>query len=422
MGPIALFDKSFLQTLSTDESVWFDHFFYPVISPVFFVETLADLEKRPREGKTAEEEVAIIAAKTPQMSGAPCFFHPGMCISDLFGNHPPMDGRIPMAGMRTVARNGKVAAIKDEAEETQAFSRWQRGRFLEMERVHARQWRARLASIDLTSIEKAMKAAGVNSKTCKDLVSAVKIADIAVKGLSKSVGRFDGMLEVLQVPQNQRRAIKDRWNRLKRPALDLFAPYAAHVLKVEIFFRVALGANLIASTRASHQVDIAYLFYLPFCQIFISNDKLHRLCAPLFMRSNQTFVWGVELKSDLSEINAIYSKLPSEIKASGVFKFAKRLPMESRGIVRNLFERYAPNLLKAPIDENLDPDKQHKLVEEIKGWETAAEVAPDTVKRDDDYNSMIFMRSVARQRGSWVQVPLDEQPEPQGGHATAENV
>lgn len=27
MGPIVLFDKSFLQALSVDEAVWFDHFF-----------------------------------------------------------------------------------------------------------------------------------------------------------------------------------------------------------------------------------------------------------------------------------------------------------------------------------------------------------------------------------------------------------
>jgi hypothetical protein len=37
MGPIALFDKSFIQSLSVDESVWFDHFFMPVVCPIFFV-------------------------------------------------------------------------------------------------------------------------------------------------------------------------------------------------------------------------------------------------------------------------------------------------------------------------------------------------------------------------------------------------
>jgi hypothetical protein len=49
LGPITLFDKSFLQALSTDESVWFDNFFYPVICPIFFVETMADLWKTLQE-------------------------------------------------------------------------------------------------------------------------------------------------------------------------------------------------------------------------------------------------------------------------------------------------------------------------------------------------------------------------------------
>jgi hypothetical protein len=70
MGLIALFDKSFLQSLSVDESVWFDHFFIPNICPLFYVETLADLEKSVREGRTPEREVGRIAEKTPVMRGA----------------------------------------------------------------------------------------------------------------------------------------------------------------------------------------------------------------------------------------------------------------------------------------------------------------------------------------------------------------
>jgi hypothetical protein len=45
MGPIALFDKSFIQSLLADEVVWFDHFFISNICPIFYVETLADVSK-----------------------------------------------------------------------------------------------------------------------------------------------------------------------------------------------------------------------------------------------------------------------------------------------------------------------------------------------------------------------------------------
>ena len=65
MGPITLFDKSFLQSLSADEALWFDHFSLPVVCPVFYIETLADLAKVATK-KTAEEVVTDIARKFPE--------------------------------------------------------------------------------------------------------------------------------------------------------------------------------------------------------------------------------------------------------------------------------------------------------------------------------------------------------------------
>ena len=82
MGPITLFDKSFLQSLSLDESVWFEAFFMPVICPIFYVETLADLAKSPKN-RTEESEVRIIAQKTPEWSGAPCIFHHALAAQNL---------------------------------------------------------------------------------------------------------------------------------------------------------------------------------------------------------------------------------------------------------------------------------------------------------------------------------------------------
>jgi len=102
MGPITLFDKSFLQFLSVDESVFFDRFFFPVICPVFYVETLADLEKVVRQGRTPEQEVGIIADKVPEMNGGPCAFHADLAAANLFGQSVPMDGRIPAAGGQAV--------------------------------------------------------------------------------------------------------------------------------------------------------------------------------------------------------------------------------------------------------------------------------------------------------------------------------
>lgn len=149
MGPITLFDKSFLQSLSVDESVWFDHFFYPNICPLFYVETLADLSKTSlRAGRTAEDEVRIIAEKTPEISGGPCVHHRELCISNLLGYRLSMNGQIPVAGARPVqSAEGHKGIVYDATPEAQAFTRWQHGEFKEVERRFAHGWRERLTNL-----------------------------------------------------------------------------------------------------------------------------------------------------------------------------------------------------------------------------------------------------------------------------------
>src|SRR5258705_7856842 len=59
MGPITLFDKSFLQAISLDEAVWFDRFFMPVVCPVFYVETLGDLGKESSRLAACRTQVSV---------------------------------------------------------------------------------------------------------------------------------------------------------------------------------------------------------------------------------------------------------------------------------------------------------------------------------------------------------------------------
>jgi hypothetical protein len=47
-------------------------------------------------------------------------------------------------------------------------------------------------------------------------------------------------------------------------------------------------------------LDAHYLFYLPFCHVFASFDRLHRLLAPLFLRPDQRFLSGDDLKRELA--------------------------------------------------------------------------------------------------------------------------
>lgn len=67
MSPIVLFDKSFLHSLSVDEAAVFDVLLMSNITPLFFIETLADLRKEMSDGRTPEQVVGNLALKTPKM-------------------------------------------------------------------------------------------------------------------------------------------------------------------------------------------------------------------------------------------------------------------------------------------------------------------------------------------------------------------
>ncbi len=409
MGPIALFDKSFLQSLSVDESIWFDHFFLPNICPVFYVETLADLEKSVREGRTPEREVGIVAEKTPVMNGAPCANHVDMCISNLLGRPIPMTGQIPVAGGRLVKSGGKSGVVFDEPPEAQAFSRWQKGKFLEVERQFARVWRKGLTTLDLEAIAGGFRALGIDGKTCKSLQEAQALAQELVSTREKPFDRMKMAITFLNAPREVHRPILERWSYAGYPALTDYAPYAAHVLTVEVFFQIALAAHLISSERPSNRIDVAYLFYLPFAMVFISWDGLHQRCAPLFLRRDQDFVWGPDLKSELRHVNRHYDELPETTKQKGIMAFAHYPPGEDTSLLVRLWDRHLPRwrqILRK--DEVTEPVTNERLAAEIKKMTKGTPLSADEVDFDPhDADSLTIQRFLGKRRGSWWQLPKD---------------
>lgn len=65
-GPILIFDKSSLESLNLDEAVLLDNFYVSNITPLFFVECLADLEKAIKSRSTPEQLVGSLATRTPE--------------------------------------------------------------------------------------------------------------------------------------------------------------------------------------------------------------------------------------------------------------------------------------------------------------------------------------------------------------------
>ncbi len=408
MGPIALFDKSFVQSLSVDESVWSDHFFMAVVCPIFFVETLADLAKTPRAGRTAESEVRIIAAKFPEVQGCPCVDYLELSTANMLGHGLPLDGRIPRPGGRAVSGGGRTGIVYDQSPEDAAFQRWQTEKFAEVERLFAAQWRAALQAIDLREIASTFRSLGVNPQSCRSLAEAHQLATQIVSGGQKTHEQVALAVRMLRIPQQYHRPISDRWQQMGKPPLSELAPYTAFVVTVEVFFQICLAAKLIASERNSNRTDIAYLFYLPFCQVFVSGDRLHRSVANVFLRPDQEFIWGHDLKADLGKINAHFLKAPEADRDGGIMRFANHPPTGDASLVAEIWDRHGfrSRTHHENLAPRLKPEDEKRLVAELTDFTNGKTLAPFPLLAEDA-EAVSVERRVTKRKGSWWQLPKD---------------
>jgi hypothetical protein len=406
VGPITLFDKSFLQAISLDEAVWFDHLFMPVVCPVFYVETLGDLGKEAsRLGAAENAVVKDVAHKFPEMGGSPCASHVDIAIHDLLGLHVPMDGRIPRPGGRPV----KSGTVYDPGPEELAFSRWQQGKFRNVERIAAATWRRALSELDLNKVASELRLVGVDGKSCNTLEQARLLADTVVSNVNHVMSILSLAAAFLRIPQHLHSRIVEAWRREGRRSLKAFAPYAAHVVAVELFFQFGLAAHLIASNRPSNRTDIAYLFYLPFCTLFTSSDKLHRRTAPHFMRAGQEFVWGLDLKAGLKAVNAHFLLVPEEQREKGIMSFADVPP--DGNIVADLWGRHLRKGIRTERRETKsDPKGDAELIKKLKEFTKQPTLPPDQIGADDEEHDfdLPLGPSQARQLVAAAQRPAED--------------
>jgi hypothetical protein len=288
VGPITIFDKSALQSLSMDEAVWLDAFFLVNVKPLFYVETLADLEKAVAAGKSPEDVVGMLATKTPD-GAYPNVHHRSLISAELQGQEIEMSGRVMVGhGDMKRAPDGSLGIHIDEFPEGAALLRWKNHEFLEIERAAAKGWRAELSGHDPDRIIGIVRNVFPTDTRFADL-EALKVA---IDELCES-DQWEVVslaLDLLGVPEASQRLVLKRWVTAGMPSLATFAPYTTHVFKVDLLYYLGIHHDLIGGERASNKADMAYLYYLPFAMVFVSGDKLHRRTAPLFLRPDQSFL------------------------------------------------------------------------------------------------------------------------------------
>lgn len=409
MGPIIILDKSTLQGLSIDESVWLENFFLTNITPLLYVETLGDLALvTHHDGRPAETIIKELSVKTPVNSSHPNVHHMRLVIGDLLGQRVEMSGRpVIDGGITKVTPDGEIGVHFSVPQEVKAMSRWHKGEFLEIEREFSKGWRQSLSDLNFDGILGIMNNVVPKNLRLSNLNDIKRFVDNFTTENSKYLLLL--ALDLLNIPDAVRPDIIRRWKKIVYPSFDSFSPYAAFVLKIDLLFYIGMLRGFI-SHRKNNKVDLSYLYYLPFCHVFVSNDNLHERLAPLFMRSNQSFIKGSDLKDGLHLLDEYYTQLPDEVKETGTMKFAVYPPKDMETAISKLWDKHCPQWRTHQSEREVKGDKvvapDKELLEHLKKVQKESiTVDPKTVSTSDEADHIIFTRRVPVQKGKWRILP-----------------
>lgn len=408
MGPATLFDKSFIEMLSVDQAAMFDLMFSTVISPIFYVEVLADLEKDDPKTRTREKVVADVAKKTPVIHSYPNVSHQTLCLNELLGFPVEQRGFPAIHGGKPVMHKGKLALVKEQSDESKAFDRWQAERFHDVEREFAKDWRAGLKDFDNGALATLTKKSLQIDDSPKNHEHALEIArDVLTRNGQHFLNLKLGY-HFLGLDPNLWRIVEARWKAKGYQSIPDYAPYFTHCLTVDIFFNLLMTKRIISPDRPSNRTDVAYLYYLPFSTLFVSEDRLHRRIAPLFMRKDQFMVQGAELKADLMKLDEHFSALPEEELKKGLFRVASSPPDDDAYLTTRLWRQCG--LSTAPKPPVTEQAKYTGLISQMKEVIALAKHPQQrSFSRSELKNAdhQMIRRMVPREWGKWTIIPPD---------------
>lgn len=214
-----------------------------------------------------------------------------------------MDGRPVLGGGHAVqATDGQKGIVFEETPEEKALLRWRCHDFLAAEEVLAERWRTSTRGFDLESFKNLLKSVWPRHSGIQDLVSLHGAMELLTHAPEHQTELLKLIILEFGLGLAFAQRVFVRWETQGPRDLATFAPFAHYCLKVSLFFKLGLVHDLIG-TRRTNRVDLEYLYYLPFCNVFCSGDKFHADIVPLFLRSDQRFVKRDDLKPDLARLS-----------------------------------------------------------------------------------------------------------------------
>jgi hypothetical protein len=162
--------------------------------------------------------------------------------------------------------------------------------------------------------------------------------------------------------------------------------------------------------KPSHQVDLAYLYYLPFCSVFTSKDNFHAQIVPLFLGPMQDFVNGIDFKEDMMRLVAHYSALPEDVLKTGLYNYAACPPEDDSFVTVRMWDKYLPRwrAFKDEPKKLRDPEADKRTIEELKRMSESPELHPEDEAYTDSVDYVSLQREIRPQKGKWLRFSEDQ--------------
>jgi hypothetical protein len=350
-----------VQSLTPEEVFELSVNFWLVETPVLIREIIADLRLDPSPGRIPRDVVRVLSQKMATAHGVRPVHFWKAAVANLLLQYVPMIGQVPVDGSASnvyTSRDGQ-GTLYDSAPEQAMWDRWAAGNFTVDDEQTATAWREGVKQLKLETIRDQWRGfARDEFRSAKNLSELISKIEQLFSSFEASIQRqiLVTSLGFLNAPSETAAFVVTLARAGLIPRLKDVAPYSAYIAKLCFIFVAGLGRGFIGP-RPSHLVDLQYLFYAPFCMVFISSDKFHRDMWPA-VEGNNAFLWGPQVKADLARRVAARA----ERKASG-----SEQPLgDFNDSIDESWRRFMQKTPTSRKRTEMSKEEEQKLLEEIR--------------------------------------------------------
>lgn len=376
MGPTIILDKSSLQSLSQEEIHFLYKYFLINIPSILVIEILADLKKESKDQRSSQQIVSQLSKKLLNNDSAINVYYVDLIVNELLGNPVEMSGRTIIHSGDYCKEDDKKGMIFKESPEEKAIKNWKQENFSNAENDLANRWRIYTESLNPDRFKNDNKEVSSLLQNYKNLEELDKLIISVIADKKNQMILLMTIINGNSIAQDLASQIFYSWESKNKPLLIELYPYSTYCLHALLLYYFGTLKSLFG--KATDRIDLEYTYYLPFTNIFSSDDKFLKRIIPFLLNEEQTFVSGNDLKSDYTKIVAEWKVLSNEDK----IKWHKKTgndPYEITPLTISLWKKHWPKWTpgfsrQQKIDDKKIDEFNSKRGRRIKGDPTAKDI------------------------------------------------